>query len=82
MIPLYLPPLRERKDDILPLSQYFLEKFCRLNNKPMKTLSESAKSALLDYPWPGNIRELSNVLERAVILESPTHLTETMLALS
>ncbi|BAE81624.1 nitrogen regulation two-component transcription regulatory protein [Chlamydia felis Fe/C-56] len=81
VIPLYLPPLRERKEDILPLSQYFLEKFCRLNNRPIKTLSASAKAALLDYSWPGNIRELSNVLERVVILESPTHLTDTMLAL-
>ncbi|WP_284441596.1 sigma-54-dependent transcriptional regulator [Chlamydia gallinacea] len=81
VIPLYLPPLRERKEDILPLAQYFLEKFCALNNRPLKTLSEKAKLALMDYPWPGNIRELSNVIERVVILENPTHLTESMLAL-
>ncbi|WP_348663699.1 sigma-54-dependent transcriptional regulator [Chlamydia vaughanii] len=81
VIPLYVPPLRERKEDILPLAQYFLEKFCRLNNKPLKTLSENAEQALLDYTWPGNIRELSNVIERVVILENPSLLTDTMLAL-
>lgn len=81
VIPLYLPPLRERIEDILPLTHYFLEKFSKLNNKPVKTLSPDAQDALLNYPWPGNIRELSNVLERAVILENPITLTESMLAL-
>ncbi|EPP35390.1 AAA domain family protein [Chlamydia ibidis] len=81
VIPLHLPPLRERKDDILPLAQYFLDKFCRLNNKTKKVLSKDAQDALIDYSWPGNIRELSNILERAVILEAPTYLTESMLSL-
>ncbi|ANH78387.1 sigma-54-dependent transcriptional regulator [Candidatus Chlamydia sanziniae] len=81
VIPLYLPPLRERRDDILPLAHYFLDKFCRLNTLPPKTLSTKAEQLLLDYPWPGNIRELSNVLERVVILENTSMLTEDMLAL-
>ncbi|WP_370906294.1 sigma-54-dependent transcriptional regulator [Chlamydia pecorum] len=82
VIPLYLPPLRERKDDILPLATYFLKKFCHQNNAPAKTLSSEAKKLLIEYPWPGNIRELSNVLERAVILESSTSLTKEMLSLN
>lgn len=82
VIPLYLPPLRERREDILPLSHYFLNKFCRINNKPLKELSPLAERALLDYPWPGNIRELSNVLERVVILENASILTEDMFSLA
>lgn len=81
VIPLFLPPLRERKEDILPLSRYFLQKFCTLNHKPLKTLSKSAENALIDYPWPGNIRELSNILERVVILEPAEHLSDSMLSL-
>ncbi len=81
VIGLHTPPLRERKEDILPLANYFLNKFCQLNNKPLKTLSERAQETLLDYSWPGNIRELSNVMERVVILENPSHLTESMLAI-
>lgn len=81
VIPLFIPPLRDRQKDILPLSYYFLQKFCKLNQKPLKKLSKSAEKALIDYAWPGNIRELSNVLERVVILEKAEYLTETMLML-
>nr|CRI42704.1 Acetoacetate metabolism regulatory protein AtoC [Chlamydia pneumoniae] len=82
VIPLHLPPLRDRQDDILPLANYFLNKFCRMNNTPLKTLSPKAQELLLNYPWPGNIRELSNVLERVVILENTSLLTQDMLALA
>lgn len=68
VVPIHLPPLRERREDILPLSEYFLEKICLENHKPRKRLSESARKRLMEYPWPGNIRELANVIERSVVM--------------
>jgi two-component system, NtrC family, response regulator AtoC len=70
VVPIQLPPLRERKDDILALADYFLERFCEENQKRKKQLSAEAKKRLLDYPWPGNIRELANTIERAVVMNS------------
>jgi len=64
VIPIYLPPLRERKEDILPLASHFLQRF----EKGQKILSEQGKKKLLSYAWPGNIRELSNVIERALVI--------------
>lgn len=72
VVPLEIPALRERKDDILPLAQYFLSKYCRENHKPLISLSSEAEAALLSYPWPGNIRELENLINRAVVLSSYT----------
>jgi two-component system response regulator AtoC len=69
VIPLYIPPLRERPEDIIPLAEYFLCKFCLENHKPYKTLTESAKQKLLSYDWPGNVRELANTIERTVVLD-------------
>jgi two-component system response regulator AtoC len=69
VVPIQIPPLRERKEDILPLAQFFLEKFCQENHKPMKRLGHSAQEKLLNYPWPGNIRELANIIERTVVLD-------------
>lgn len=68
VVPLQLPPLRDRREDILPLADYFLEKLCLENRKPKKQLSEGAQKKLLDYPWPGNIRELANVIERTIVM--------------
>lgn len=68
VIPLYVPPLRERPEDILALSHYYLEKLCIENHKPKMELSRSAEKKLLEYSWPGNTRELINVMERAVVL--------------
>ncbi|NNM43733.1 MAG: sigma-54-dependent Fis family transcriptional regulator [Chlamydiae bacterium] len=68
VVPLYLPPLRERKEDILPIAEYFLEKFCQENQKICKKLSLSAQEKLQKHMWPGNIRELANVIERSVIM--------------
>jgi two-component system, NtrC family, response regulator AtoC len=68
VIPIHLPPLRERKEDILALADYFLKRFCEENHKKKKELSPSAKNCLMDYPWPGNIRELANTIERAVVI--------------
>ncbi len=70
VVPIHLPPLRERKEDILPLAEYFLEQLCLENQKTHKTLSNAARQHLLDYPWPGNIRELANVIERTVVMTS------------
>lgn len=70
VVPLEIPALRERKDDIVPLAQYFLKKYCRENRKPHISLSSDAEGALLLHPWPGNIRELENLINRAVVLSS------------
>ncbi len=69
VVPIHLPPLRERKEDILPLSRYFLDKCCRENSKKRKKLSPAAEKKLMEYAWPGNIRELANVIERVVVLD-------------
>jgi two-component system response regulator FlrC len=63
-----LPPLRERQDDILPLTEAFVLEFGRALGRPPSGISRDARQALLDYHWPGNVRELRNVLERAAIL--------------
>jgi DNA-binding NtrC family response regulator len=70
VVPLDLPPLRQRKDDIVPLAQYFLKKFCRELRKAPLTLSPEAEGALVMHPWPGNIRELENLISRAVVLST------------
>lgn len=67
-VPLLVPPLRERGDDVLLLAEHFLEKFRREFRKPRLTLSAAARERLLGYPWPGNVRELQNTIERAAIL--------------
>ena len=67
-VPLTIPPLRDRGDDIDILADHFLEKFSRELGKPPLTLSADARRRLRDYGWPGNVRELQNALERAVIL--------------
>ena len=67
-VPLVIPPLRERGDDVLRLADYFLERFRREFRKPALTFSDEARSALLAYTWPGNVRELQNAIERAAIL--------------
>jgi DNA-binding NtrC family response regulator len=67
-VPMTIPPLRERGEDVLLLANHFLEKFSREFAKPGLELSGEAGEQLLHYPWPGNVRELQNTLERAVIL--------------
>ena len=68
VFPILLPPLRERKDDILPLADYFVEKFARQQGKSIDRIPDEAIELLACHDWPGNIRELQNVIERAVIL--------------
>jgi Nif-specific regulatory protein len=68
VFPIYMPPLRERKTDILLLADYFLEKCAKENKKDIRRLSTPAIDMLMEYHWPGNVRELENCIERAVLL--------------
>jgi two-component system response regulator HydG len=68
VIPLRIPPLRERKEDVPALAEHFLRRFSQENEKRIKGISARAMEALLAYDWPGNVRELENCLERAVVM--------------
>jgi NtrC-family two-component system response regulator AlgB len=68
VIEVTVPPLRDRPSDILPLAEHLLRFFAKQNAKPISGFAEPVRDALLRYPWPGNIRELRNVIERGVIL--------------
>jgi two-component system response regulator HydG len=68
VIPLTIPPLRERRDDILPLTEHFIEKYSAKNNKTIRGITGGAKDLLLNHSWPGNVRELENLIERAIVL--------------
>jgi len=68
VINIQLPPLRERKEDIPALVEFFAKKYCEENGKPLYRFSSEALKVLMDYHWPGNVRELENVVERAVVL--------------
>ncbi|MDA8170638.1 MAG: sigma-54 dependent transcriptional regulator [Nitrospiraceae bacterium] len=79
VVPIWLPPLRERTEDILLLARYFIDAFNREFRKNVKGLSKDTEKLFLEYHWPGNVRELKNVIERAMILENeelilPEHL--------
>jgi two-component system response regulator AtoC len=67
-LPIELPPLRDRQNDILVLSRYFTENFCKENGIPVKKISAEAQKTLMSYPFPGNVRELKSVIELAVTL--------------
>jgi len=68
VVPIRMPPLRERPEDIRPLAEYFLEEFCRRNNFRPKRIEPEVFAALRNYRWPGNVRELRNLIERIAIL--------------
>jgi DNA-binding NtrC family response regulator len=68
VIPISIPPLRERREDILLLTEHFIEKYSRKNNKAVRGITPDAKDLLLNYSWPGNVRELENLIERAIVL--------------
>ena len=70
VIPLHLPPLRERKEDIPVLTKHFIEKYSKEFGKEIKTISAYALELLMQYPFPGNIRELENIIERSIALET------------
>ena len=81
VLTLTVPPLRERGDDIVLLAERFLAKACADYGLPAKTLGRDTRAVLLAYPWPGNIRELGNVIERVALVEESSHLTAEMLRL-
>lgn len=74
VFPLYIPPLRERRDDIVPLSEHFLKRFAQSMGKPHPALTDAAQNFLLKQDWPGNVRELENTIERAVIHSADGHI--------
>ncbi len=68
VFPIHIPPLRERRTDVLELANFFVEKYSKQNQKDVKRISTPAIDMLTSYHWPGNVRELENVIERAVVL--------------
>ena len=68
VVTIWVPPLRERREDILPLAHHFLRKYAEETGKPVKGFTREAERLLLEYPWLGNVRELENAVERAVVL--------------
>jgi two-component system response regulator AtoC len=81
VVPIRVPPLRERREDIVPLGKHFLYHFSKQFAKGFQGFSPEAEQALLAYPWPGNIRELKNLMERTVLLENGTRVEIEMLKL-
>ena len=77
-IHLEIPPLRERKEDIIPLAELFIERFARQYNKGAMTLSEDARQKLKEHPWYGNIRELEHAVEKAVIISEDVTISYTL----
>src|SRR5438876_10154808 len=80
VIPIQVPALRERREDITVLARHFLETFRRTMEKPIEAVSPEAMSKLEAYDWPGNVRELENTMERAVALESGREISLRVLA--
>lgn len=81
VIPILLPPLRDRKEDIPVLAQYFLRRFAAETKKTLSGITADAEAKLVGYPWPGNVRELANVIERAAVLGDGPELTSEDLPL-
>ncbi len=82
IISIFIPPLRERREDILPLVDFFLEHYNRKLKKSVRGLTDDARRLLLAHDWPGNVRELKNAIERAMILEDEPVLRPTYLPFS
>src|SRR5271154_3975650 len=79
VITVELPPLRQRKEDVPLLVQFFLKKYAEENDRPARRITPEALRPLMSYAWPGNVRELENVIERAVVLSSGTDITIDLL---
>jgi DNA-binding NtrC family response regulator len=82
IISIFIPPLRERKEDILPLVDFFIDHYNRKFSKSIRGLTEDTRRLLLNYEWPGNVRELKNAIERAMILEEDSLLRPVYLPFS
>jgi two-component system nitrogen regulation response regulator NtrX len=80
VIPIFVPPLHDRREDIPLLAEHFMAAFAREYGRRLKTFDAAALSALQDYPWPGNVRELRNVIERLMIMVPGDTITEADLA--
>jgi DNA-binding NtrC family response regulator len=76
VMPIHLPALRDRKEDILLLAEFFLRKNSETHGGPLKALSRKASAKLMSFPWKGNVRELENVVERAVVLADGDFITD------
>ena len=81
VIPIHLPPLRERGEDVLLLARHFLIEYCQSHGMPRRKLTAEAEKALMAHRWPGNVRELKNVLERTVLLTDGHTVTASDLAI-
>jgi DNA-binding NtrC family response regulator len=80
VVPIMVPPLRQRQEDIPLLVDYFIQKYCQQNRLPPKHISTAARQWLMTYPWPGNVRELEHTIERAVLLSrDPEIIPENLL---
>ncbi len=79
VVPIYIPPLRERREDIPELAQFFLGVYNAENDRYVTHIDRKALEALQDYRWPGNVRELQNVIERAVVMATGDELTTDLL---
>ncbi|MCU0644455.1 MAG: sigma-54 dependent transcriptional regulator [bacterium] len=75
VIPVHLSPLRERKEDIIPLANHFLEKYNQRRRRALTGFHPIVKENLLNYSWPGNVRELENIVERSVVIEDNDEIT-------
>lgn len=79
VIPIHIPPLRDRKEDLLPLALYFLKRSCRTNGIEEKRFTQSAINKILTHEWKGNVRELENTMERAVLLSDGQEIDENFI---
>jgi DNA-binding NtrC family response regulator len=82
VVPISLPPLRERGEDLFLLADYFLRRYSERHRRPLPILTPEARQALVDHPWPGNVRELENTIERTVLLCENTMLSSEALGLA
>src|SRR5690349_971868 len=82
VVTVYLPPLRNRREDIPRLIDHFLDKYNAMNDRKLRRINREMLNVLLRYPWPGNVRELENAIERAVVLSRDEDFTEDLLPLS
>jgi two-component system, NtrC family, response regulator AtoC len=82
IIAIFIPPLRDRKDDILPLVDYFIDRYNRKFKKSVRGITDETRKLLLSHSWPGNVRELKNSIERAMILEDEPYLRPVYLPFS
>jgi Nif-specific regulatory protein len=81
VVSIYLPPLRNRREDIPRLIDHFLDKYNQINGRSLRRISREMLNVLMRYPWPGNVRELENAIERAVVLSASDDFNEDLLPL-